>query len=47
VTFETVWQPEPGLKGLVDRLTTPLFMRKIYRDELDMLDEYARQQNNQ
>lgn len=47
VTFESVWQPEPGLKGLIDRLTTPFFMRRIYRQELAMLNDYARQQSNQ
>jgi hypothetical protein len=44
VTIESVWQPEPGLQGLVDRLTTPFFMRRIYREELDMLNAYAQQQ---
>ena len=35
VTIETVWQPEPGLKGIIDRFTTPFFMRKIYQNELN------------
>jgi hypothetical protein len=44
VTFETIWEPKPGLKGLIDRLTTPFFMRIVYRQELKILDEYAQQQ---
>lgn len=44
VTFETVWQPQPGLKGLIDRLTTPFFMRMVYRQEMKILNDYARQQ---
>lgn len=47
VIIETVWQPEPGLKGIVDRLTTPIFMRQIYRNELDMLNDYAQQQKDE
>jgi len=44
VTFETVWEPQPGLKGAIDRLTTPFFMRIVYRQEQQILNEYARQQ---
>ena len=44
VTLETSWQPEPGLRGLIDRLTTPMVMRKIYRNELNLLDAYAQKQ---
>lgn len=44
VTFETVWQPLPGLKGAVDRMTTPLFMQIVYRQEMKILNEYARRQ---
>ncbi len=44
VTFETVWQPQPGLKGIIDRWTTPFLMRMVYRQEQKNLDEYAQQQ---
>ena len=44
VTFETIWQPQPGLKGVIDRYTAPLFMRFIYRQEQRILDAYAQQQ---
>lgn len=46
VTIKSVWQPQPGLQGLIDRFTTPFFMRRIYRQELVMLNEYAQQQRN-
>lgn len=44
VTIETVWQPEPGLRGMFDRYLMPFLMRMVYRQELNILDEYARQQ---
>lgn len=44
VTFETAWQPPSGLKGVIDRYTTPFFMRIVYRQELRILNDYARQQ---
>lgn len=44
VTFATVWQPEPGLKGAIDRYTTPFFMRMVYRQEMKILAEYAQAQ---
>jgi len=44
VTFETVWQPQPRLKGVIDRYTTPFFMRIVYRQELKILDDFAQQQ---
>lgn len=42
VTIETVWQPASGIGAIVDRAITPLFMRRLYRQELQNLDEYAR-----
>jgi hypothetical protein len=44
VTFATVWQPQSGLKGLIDRYTTPFFMRLVYREEMKILNDYAQQQ---
>lgn len=44
VTIETVWPPEPGLKGAFDRYLMPFLMRMVYRQELDILDEYAQRQ---
>jgi hypothetical protein len=41
VTISTVWQAEPGLKGLVDRVFTPRFLRRLYWEELEKLDAYA------
>lgn len=44
VTFSTVWNPKPGLAGMIDRYTTPFFMRLVYRQEQQILNEYAQQQ---
>jgi hypothetical protein len=43
VTIATEWDSQPGLKGLLERFINPLFMRRIYRQELQNLDHYARQ----
>jgi len=42
VTIATTFEPKPGLRGLLERLTAPMFLRRIYRAELRQLDEYAR-----
>lgn len=46
VTIATTFQPSPGLKGWLERLTAPGFLRRVYRTELQQLDEYARQRTS-
>lgn len=41
VTIATRWQGKPGLAGLLERLTTPALLRRIYQEELRQLQEYA------
>ena len=41
VTIATRWQGKPGLAGLLERLTTPALLRRIYQEELRQLEEYA------
>jgi hypothetical protein len=43
VRIETSWQPR-GVRGLVERLFAPRFLRALYTDELGRLDTYARWQ---
>lgn len=43
VEFATVWRPQPGLPGLIQRLLTPILTRPIYRQELALLAAYLRQ----
>lgn len=43
VTITTTWPQKAGLAGLLDRLFTPLIMRRIYREELAILQQYAKQ----
>lgn len=40
VTFDTTFEPSPGLKGWLERLTAPVFLRRVYRVELQQLDDY-------
>jgi hypothetical protein len=43
VTITTTWQQKPGLTGLLERLFTPPIMRRIYRKELAILQQYAKE----
>jgi uncharacterized protein YndB with AHSA1/START domain len=36
------WEPGAGLRGLVDRLVTPLLMGRIFGRQLRQLDQYVR-----
>ncbi len=45
VTIATEFLASPGLMGLMERLTKPGLVRKMYRQELGNLAEYVRQQN--
>lgn len=40
VTFHTTWTPR-GFQGIVERLLAPAFLRRVYRDELDLLEQRA------
>ena len=40
VTFDTTFQASPGIKGWLERLTAPIFLRRVYRVELQQLDDY-------
>lgn len=40
VTFETTWTPR-GLAGVFERLFAPRFLRRVYADELDLLQARA------
>lgn len=41
VTIATTFQPRPGLKGWLERLIVPGYLRRVYRVELQQLDEYV------
>ncbi len=42
VRIETDFPRSPGVKGWIERLFAPRMLRGIYREELDLLDRYAR-----
>lgn len=44
VTFSTTFQPKPGLKGWLERLFIPGYLRRVYKVELQQLNDYARRQ---
>jgi len=42
VRIETRWQPARGIVGVLERWFAPRLMRRIYREELGLLESYAR-----
>jgi hypothetical protein len=40
VRIETRWCTD-GIQGLVERIVAPAMLRKVYREELRLLDRYA------
>lgn len=47
VTIATDGRISPGLRGLVERMMTPALLRKIYREELDLLASVVKAGNRQ
>jgi uncharacterized protein YndB with AHSA1/START domain len=41
VRIETTWEPSRGIAGLLERLVTPRLFRKIYGDELELIEHWA------
>ena len=41
VTIRTTWSPSGGFDGLLERAFAPGMLRRIYRDELVLLQRYA------
>jgi hypothetical protein len=45
VRIETSWEAPRGLAGLIERLITPRLFRKIYAEELDLIEGWAVDRN--
>jgi hypothetical protein len=45
VTIVTKSRLSPGIQGLLERLFNPLIISRIYRQELELLDQYIRRQS--
>src|SRR5215211_8683163 len=41
VRIETTWEASRGLAGLIERFVTPRLFRKIYTEELDLIERWA------
>ncbi len=41
VTLATEWTPKSGLQGLVERYINPSVARRMFQDELDLVEAYA------
>ena len=44
VTIATTWET-PGLRGVVERLVAPRLLRRLYAEELTLLDRYVRRRS--
>lgn len=42
VTIATVWQPKPGLQGLIERWLNPAIARPLYKKELALIAGHMR-----
>ena len=45
VRIETSWEPSRGLAGLIERLVAPRLFRKLYTEELDLIERWAIEQD--
>ncbi len=45
VRIATTWEGAGGMGGVFERLFAPKVLRRVYLEELDRLDAYARQQS--
>ena len=41
VRIETSWEPSRGLAGVIERLLTPRMFRKLFTQELDLIERWA------
>ena len=39
--IETTWEPSSGIAGLLERLLAPRLFRKLYAQELDLVERWA------
>jgi Polyketide cyclase / dehydrase and lipid transport len=39
--IETTWEPSSGIAGLLERLVAPRLFRKLYAEELDLVERWA------
>jgi hypothetical protein len=46
VRIETSWEASRGLAGLIERLFAPRLFRKLYEQELDLIDRWAIDQHS-
>jgi uncharacterized protein YndB with AHSA1/START domain len=45
VRIETSWESSRGLAGLIERLIAPRLFRKLYTEELDLIERWAIEQD--
>ena len=39
--IETTWEPSSGIAGLIERMVAPRLFRKLYAEELDLVERWA------
>ena len=46
VRIETSWEPSRGPAGLIERLVAPRLFRKLYAEELDLIERWATERDS-
>ena len=44
--IETSWESRPGLAGFFERMIAPRALQRLYRDELDLIERWARRRGD-
>jgi hypothetical protein len=47
VRIETSWEPSRGLAGAIERIVAPHLFRKLYAEELDLIERWAIDRSSQ
>ena len=46
VRIETTWKSSRGLAGLIERIVAPRLFRKLYAEELDLIERWATERDS-
>lgn len=39
--IDTIWESRPGIAGFIERFIAPRLLRRLYREELDLIEQWA------
>ena len=44
--IETTWESRPGIVGFFERLIVPRMLQRLYREELDLIEQWAQRREH-